>query len=125
MRKNEAIGNGVSVVGQVVEQPPDADEGGTAGLVGEGRILLGQASKPAKNMWVSLKLSGCVKVGVVSVEEAQEAIGVDPVVFNGSMSQSGSHNLQLPLEDWMEPATLDRAHRFSGSSRWLRLCTAR
>jgi len=36
LRKNERIGNGVSVVGQVIEQAPDADQGSTAGLVAEG-----------------------------------------------------------------------------------------
>jgi hypothetical protein len=123
--KNERIGKGVSVVGQIIEQPPDADEGGTAGLVGERWILLSQASKPAQNMRVSLQLSGSVKVGVVSVEVAQKAVGVDSVVFNGSRSQGGSHDLELFFKDWMELAELHCAHRASGSSRWWRLCTER
>jgi DNA primase len=47
------------------------------------------------------------------------------LVFNGSMSQSSGHDLQLLLKDWMEPAKLRCAHRSSGSSRWPRFCTER
>jgi len=42
LEKNEPMGYGISVVSQIVEKSPHADESGKAGPVDEGWILLGQ-----------------------------------------------------------------------------------
>jgi hypothetical protein len=42
--------------GQVVEQSPEANEVYPARAIGQGRILLAEAAKPAKQMGISAEL---------------------------------------------------------------------
>ena len=89
----------MSVVGQIVEQAPDTNDSGATRPVGEGRTLLRHTFEPANNMRVASKVARGLKVGMVGMEVAQEAIDLRPVVFNGCRFEGCDQNLQLFLND--------------------------
>jgi hypothetical protein len=125
LAKNECFPDGISVIGQIVKEPPHTDEGGTAGSAGERWMVFSQTSKPAKNVRIALQLAGGVNLWIVSVEVSQEAIGLRPVVFNGSRLQGSSQDLQLFVKDSVELTKWHSDHRSSGSRGRFRFCTAR
>ena len=53
LRKNEPGLQGMALGGQVVEQAPEANEVYPACAIGQGRILLAETAKPAKQMGIS------------------------------------------------------------------------
>jgi len=125
LAENERFPDRVSVIGQIVKEPPHTDEGGTAGSVGERWMVFSQTSKPAKNVRIALQLAGGVNLWIVSVEVSQKAIGLRPVVFNGCRLQGSGQDLQLFVKDSVELAKWHCAHRSSGSWGRFKLCTAR
>lgn len=100
MGKDKPIGNGVSAVCQILQKPADMDKGLTAGVIFEGAF--GHAAKPTENMY-SFKLDGCLDVGMVLVQIAQQTIYVYTIVLDGAWSQGGAHGLQLLLKQEIEP----------------------
>jgi hypothetical protein len=113
--QNQGFPNGMTVLGQILEETSHTDYGSPAGSFGERMIVFREVSKPANNMRIALDLGRRVNLWIVSVEVSQKAIDLGPVVFNGCRLQGGGHDLELFLKDSIEFANLRCAHRSSGS----------
>jgi hypothetical protein len=125
LRKDQPGLEGMAGGSKVVEQAAEKDQVYAASLIGQGRILLAEATEPAEQMGIAAQLGELEHLREIRLKIGEEVMGGCSIVSvrMRKNSEAGVKDLREFLagqsKRWV------RSHPFWGGDKRIRFCTAR
>jgi hypothetical protein len=100
--ENEARLEGVTIVGEVIEQTTETEHILLASLIGQGAMLFAQTAEPAEQMGMAAQLGQPQHLRKLCVEIGEEASDRTSIVVECAVLQGSSEDLDAVLEHLLQ-----------------------